>query len=114
MKLCREREFLLSYNSNEPVNRTNERLKQFLNEWKSIDYLQSSFCGGNDSTDVVVFKANNQNQFLIPPKCRFFNKNIKQLEEHADLSKAFDLIVMDPPWWNKYVRRTRKIRQGNG
>lgn len=114
LKICREREFLLNHQSNEQIGPTNERLKRFLDEWKSIEYPQlNSFSGGNDSTDVTVLKTNNQN-YLIPPKCRFFNSNIKHLDEHVEPSNIFDLITLDPPWWNKYVRRSRKFQRDNG
>lgn len=110
LQICREKEHLLNHQSIEQISPTNERLKRFLNEWQSIEYPQlSSFSGGNDSTEVSVYKTNEQN-YLIPPKCQFFNIDIK----HANISNTFDLMTLDPPWWNKYVRRSRKIQRENG
>lgn len=114
LKICCEKEFLLNQQANEQISTTNERLQLFLSEWKSIEYPQlNAFNGGNDSTEVIVHKINSQNH-LIPPKCRFFNINIKQLEQVEYFSNTFDLITLDPPWWNKFIRRSRTVQRENG
>lgn len=114
MKLCREKEHLLGDHSINEISPTNERLKQFLNEWQTIEYPQfKAFSGGNDSTEVILFKANSPT-YLIPPKCKFFHTDIKRFSEDDNTAKPFDLIILDPPWWNKYVRRSRNIQRTNG
>lgn len=114
LRMCREKRCLLTNESNEQTGRTNERLKRLLNEWKSIEYPQlNAFNGGNDSSAVIVHKINNQNH-LIPPKCRFFNINVNQLEKKEYFANTFDLITLDPPWWNKFVRRSRSVQRENG
>lgn len=115
MKICHEKEFLLCHDANDGIGPSNERLKRFLDEWQTVEYSQlHSFNGGNDSTEVISSKINHQS-YLVPPKCEFFNTNIKQFGDHEHFeAKIFDLITLDPPWWNKYVRRSRNIQRTNG
>lgn len=93
---------------------TNERLKRFLDEWRSIEHPLSlhSFSGGNHSIHPIIVKQNDMS-YLIPGDCRFFKSNIKELQ-NLDLANSYDLIILDPPWWNKYVRRSRKFNRDNG
>lgn len=115
MSVCREKDFLLHHNANEGSEPTNEHLKRFLDEWQAMEHPSPNiFSGANDSNEVILSKANTHNH-LIPPKCNFFNTNIKQFNHHKKFdAKSFDLITLDPPWWNKYVRRSRNIQRTNG
>lgn len=111
--MCREKRFLLNDESSE-TSCTNERLRRFLSEWKSVEYPQlNAFNGGNDSSAAIVHEINSQTH-LIPPKCRFFNINVNQLEKKEYFTSTFDLLTLDPPWWNKFVRRSRSVQRENG
>ncbi|XP_030760889.1 methyltransferase-like protein 4 [Sitophilus oryzae] len=46
-------------------------------------------------------------KFLFPENCKFYSKDISNIETHLKDTK-FDVILLDPPWWNKYIRRKRK------
>ncbi|XP_052777329.1 N(6)-adenine-specific methyltransferase METTL4-like isoform X2 [Mya arenaria] len=46
--------------------------------------------------------------FIIPPDCRFLISDIHQLEQACSDLGQFDLIVMDPPWESKSVKRLKK------
>lgn len=101
--------------TSEQIKPTNERLKLFLDEWQSIEPSSTDsgpFSGGNNATKAIVFEQNGTSH-LIPANCNFFNANVTNIQ-HIDLASAYDLVVMDPPWWNKYVRRSRKRRRDNG
>ncbi|XP_045467327.1 N(6)-adenine-specific methyltransferase METTL4 [Harmonia axyridis] len=45
--------------------------------------------------------------YIFPQNCEFFCRNTKDLSKYIP-AKKFDLILLDPPWWNKYIRRKRK------
>lgn len=53
--------------------------------------------------------------YLIPPHCKFFNCNVEELTkllpQLIPYSVGYDLIVLDPPWRNKYIRRLKRVRQ---
>lgn len=95
------------------IRLTNDRLKNFLSEWQSAEcsYV-NNFNGGNNSTKPVMHEFNGKHH-LIPANCIFFNMDVQKMQ-NTDLTNAYDLVVMDPPWWNKYVRRSRKFNKDNG
>ena len=43
---------------------------------------------------------------VYPPNCEFFNIDISQLHQLEGKGK-FDVVVMDPPWLNKHVKRVK-------
>lgn len=113
IEMCHEKHLMASF----PIDRskpTNDRLKRFLDEWRSIEHptSQNSFHGGNNAINPVIVKQNDTSYF-IPGDCRFFKTNIKELQD-VDLANSYDLIILDPPWWNKYVRRSRKFSRDIG
>lgn len=68
------------------------------------------FKGSNDSPFIVICDFFNQS-FIIPPKCRFFNSNVSDIHNLLNPDdEKFDFIVMDPPWWNKYIRRSKAAK----
>lgn len=110
---CRELKVLPTFDEEEANKLNNETLKVFLDQWQSIDCKYgNNFKGGNNSTEPIIVEFNGTHH-LIPPKCAFSNSNIQSIER-IESNDGFDLIVMDPPWWNKYVRRSRKFNSDNG
>ncbi|XP_052868764.1 N(6)-adenine-specific methyltransferase METTL4 [Anopheles cruzii] len=64
------------------------------------------FSGKNDSEYTVITEVDGES-YLVPPKVRFFNAPISHFGQLIGESEKFDLIVLDPPWWNKYIRRVK-------
>lgn len=92
---------------------TNDRVKQFLDEWQTVECsYESNFNGGNNSTNPVIYDYNGVSH-IIPANCTFFNMDIQSVPL-AYFDNQYDMVVMDPPWWNKYVRRSRKFNKDNG
>nr|CAI5868802.1 unnamed protein product [Callosobruchus analis] len=46
------------------------------------------------------------NHYLFPKDSKFYCKDISEI--HNYLETKYDLIMLDPPWWNKFIRRKRK------
>lgn len=110
---CRELKVLPNLDEHEANKLTNEKLKLFLDQWQSMDcFYENEFKGGNDSTEPVIVELNGT-RHVIPPKCTFSNTNIQNVDR-IESTDGYDLIVMDPPWWNKYIRRSRKFNSDNG
>ncbi|GLE04369.1 hypothetical protein PINS_up013299 [Pythium insidiosum] len=63
--------------------------------------------GENDDGEARIARHSLSEEFVVmPPQSRFLNGDIRELSLSA-LGK-FQLIVMDPPWENKSVRRGRQ------
>lgn len=64
----------------------------------------SNIIGGNK--DEAKFLLINNSKFLFPSNCRFFCKDIVELNDYL-INEKYDCILLDPPWWNKYIRRKK-------
>lgn len=62
---------------------------------------------GSNLGPAVVKEINGSN-YLFPQNSTFFSKDVSEMYKHLG-NKRFDLILLDPPWWNKYIRRKRKV-----
>ncbi|XP_017039682.1 N(6)-adenine-specific methyltransferase METTL4 [Drosophila ficusphila] len=73
--------------------------------------------GANESGRMQRFQGQDElrSVYLIPDRCRFFNHNVDNLPALLhQLLPAYDLIVLDPPWRNKYIRRLKRAKQELG
>ncbi|XP_069682056.1 N(6)-adenine-specific methyltransferase METTL4 isoform X2 [Periplaneta americana] len=65
------------------------------------------FHGENSSNVGLVTEINNEH-YLVPANCKFFCYDVKDIEEKIDMLTApYDFVLLDPPWWNKYIRRKK-------
>ena len=51
-----------------------------------------------------------QGGVILPPKSKFRKQDVMNLEEWD--SSTYDLILMDPPWSNKHVKRAQMTGAG--
>ncbi|XP_062545367.1 N(6)-adenine-specific methyltransferase METTL4 isoform X1 [Armigeres subalbatus] len=88
---------------------------EFIDKFNRSSYydVDNVFSGANESQFIVNTVINNED-FIIPSNCRFFNTDVRNLSDHITIEDRFDLIVMDPPWWNKYIRRTKAVNEQSG
>lgn len=86
-----------------PVEEKNNVTAQNLAEqcYKEISHNEIDMYGSNNSRS---FQKVNDRWYIFPDDCRFFCKNISEIGNHLSYEK-FDVILLDPPWWNKFVRR---------
>ncbi|KAJ8883411.1 hypothetical protein PR048_015254 [Dryococelus australis] len=74
---------------------------------KESKHLAGNFHGGNGSNVAVVSIVQGE-KYLIPPRCRFFCYDVREMQKHIHLlDDSYDFILLDPPWWNKYIRRKK-------
>uniref|UniRef100_A0A182UHN8 Methyltransferase-like protein 4 n=1 Tax=Anopheles melas TaxID=34690 RepID=A0A182UHN8_9DIPT len=81
-----------------------------LNHAGSVEHYDADrrFRGQNSTNHTIITEMDGES-FLIPPRVAFINSSIDRFEEYIDQDEKFDLIVLDPPWWNKYIRRVKAV-----
>lgn len=77
----------------------------FTNFFESQEFEIPDLDGGNNSDCPFLYKLHDRN-YLIPPNCRFYNKDVRYLSHYLDTTK-FDFILIDPPWSNRFIKRTK-------
>lgn len=98
--------------SNEDYIKNNIEAREFSSVFFSdICNVKLEKCSGGNTSDLPVFASIHGQDYLIPNNSRFLCCDIQSLQL-PDSSK-FDFALLDPPWWNKYVRR-RKTKQKTG
>ncbi|XP_017076502.2 N(6)-adenine-specific methyltransferase METTL4 [Drosophila eugracilis] len=73
--------------------------------------------GANESGRMQRFQGQGErhNVYLIPNGARFYNHNVDNLSTLLrQLLPAYDLVVLDPPWRNRYIRRLKRAKQELG
>jgi 16S rRNA G966 N2-methylase RsmD len=70
--------------------------------------------GENNLSQALVTQVDGEN-YLVPSECKFFSYDVNEIQYKLDLlSRPFDLVLLDPPWWNKYIRRKKAKCVGAG
>ncbi|PNF36475.1 hypothetical protein B7P43_G15868 [Cryptotermes secundus] len=70
--------------------------------------------GENNLSWALVTQVDGEN-YLVPAECKFFSYDVNEIQNKLDLlSRPFDLVLLDPPWWNKYIRRKKAKSVGAG
>lgn len=71
------------------------------------------------TSELKKFFGQNQNPtlhiangFVFPPKCQFYCDDVLNMKKLGD--EKYDLIVLDPPWTNTYIKRKKKIKRDEG
>ncbi|XP_050674521.1 N(6)-adenine-specific methyltransferase METTL4 isoform X2 [Leptidea sinapis] len=75
-------------------------------------FYHEGLTGGNDSDNALICTINGE-EFLIPQRSRFYCGDVK--ESCTKLGgNSFDILIADPPWWNKYIRRLKNANRNLG
>lgn len=86
-------------------NRNSEALKtaETIYNETGVSTISDAF---GENKDEPTLRLINEQTYLFPKHCSFYCKNVSQLDEYLH-DKKYDVIVLDPPWWNKYIRRKK-------
>ena len=60
-----------------------------------------------NSSGQVIEKDIDGETFILPARSQFYKYDVGYLEALAESGRTFSLIVMDPPWTNRFVKRKR-------
>lgn len=80
-------------------------------EVASEKIIDAPLNGENALGNAILTNISDQT-YIIPPNCRFTNSCVSEIEKFA--SELYDFIVIDPPWWNKFIRRVRSCKREEG
>ncbi|XP_067003193.2 N(6)-adenine-specific methyltransferase METTL4 isoform X2 [Anabrus simplex] len=108
--------YLVEYISSSQEFKRNEEARKTADNFyqESVTWQGKFFHGGNNSDRAIIKCIENEN-YVIPAHCAFFSYNALDIVKKLDILKnKFDLILLDPPWWNKYIRRKKaKCAEGS-
>uniref|UniRef100_A0A182RK21 Methyltransferase-like protein 4 n=1 Tax=Anopheles funestus TaxID=62324 RepID=A0A182RK21_ANOFN len=101
--------------NSEQTSTNNKQALDFVDQFNnSTHYDGDQRFRGQNATECTIVTEMNGEHFLIPPRVSFINSSIDRFTEYIDGSEIFDLIVLDPPWWNKYIRRVKAANSKAG
>lgn len=96
--------FCTSQNTDQLKNTEAAELAQNVYEQTGKNPI-NDISGGNGTQSIVTSVSGTK--YLFPSNCRFYCKDICKINE--DLTdQEYNFIVIDPPWWNKFVRRKKR------
>lgn len=64
--------------------------------------------GSNDTDNTIISEVHDK-RYIFPRKCTFYCYDVREMEKRMELSNQYDFILLDPPWWNRSIRR-KKIK----
>ncbi|NXJ55276.1 METL4 protein, partial [Spizaetus tyrannus] len=90
------------------VNESDHQAVHVLDDETSIpeqDLLSCVTENSSNSAKIVVLMGQ---KYLVPPKSSFLLSDISCLQPLLSYKKKYDIIVIDPPWENKSVKRSNR------
>ncbi|KAI4466635.1 n6-adenosine-methyltransferase [Holotrichia oblita] len=59
-----------------------------------------------ENTNEAIEVEMQGTHYIFPENCKFYCSAVNNITKHLENEK-FDVILLDPPWWNKYIRRKK-------
>jgi len=93
------------------LNKSNKKAREtaaeFFDRVKDFKFDEHKIAGLNLVGSTAFTCEILNHEFIIPGRTEYYCQNVEFLNDELS-NKKFDLIVMDPPWWNKYIRRRKR------
>lgn len=80
--------------------------------WEELQEFPQ-FHGSNQTNEFQTTQFS-QKDFIIPPQTKFFNHKVEDLQKLLPELETYDVIIMDMPWHNKYIKRLKKVKSSLG
>lgn len=62
---------------------------------------------GSNNSDVAIIWEAQYKKYVFPRRCSFYCYDVRNMMEKMELNNQFDFVLLDPPWWNKSIRRKK-------
>lgn len=100
--------FICMQSSSDNLRRNEEARNLSHIFYKENSDEQSKIFHGANNHDFPIIVSHGEKKYVFPPRSQFFNNDIMNLNLKLDALGKFDLLLLDPPWWNKYIRRKKQ------
>ncbi|XP_057681008.1 N(6)-adenine-specific methyltransferase METTL4 isoform X1 [Corythoichthys intestinalis] len=82
---------------------------QFLNnDTDSMSHLDLFSCVTENPAEHAALTMLMGEEYVIPPRAAFLLSDFSRMQPLLQCGRKFDVIVLDPPWENKSVKRSRR------
>ncbi|KFO06229.1 Methyltransferase-like 4, partial [Balearica regulorum gibbericeps] len=90
------------------VNESDQHAVHALDDETSIPEQDLLSCVTENSSNCAKIVVLMGQKYLVPPKSSFLLSDISCLQPLLNYKKKYDVIVIDPPWENKSVKRSNR------
>ncbi|KFP94304.1 Methyltransferase-like 4, partial [Haliaeetus albicilla] len=90
------------------VNESDHQAVHVLDDETSIPEQDLLSCVTENSSNSAKILVLMGQKYLVPPKSSFLLSDISCLQPLLSYKKKYDVIVIDPPWENKSVKRSNR------
>ncbi|XP_065524147.1 N(6)-adenine-specific methyltransferase METTL4 isoform X1 [Lathamus discolor] len=90
------------------VNESDHQAVHVLDDETSIPEQDLLSCVTQNSSNCAKIVELMGQKYLVPPKSSFLLSDISCLQPLLNYKKKYDVIVIDPPWENKSVKRSSR------
>ncbi|NXL65265.1 METL4 protein, partial [Chordeiles acutipennis] len=90
------------------VNESDHQAVRVLDDETSIPEQDLLSCVTENSSNYAKIVVLMGQKYLVPPKSSFLLSDVSCLQPLLNYKKKYDVIVIDPPWENKSVKRSNR------
>ncbi|XP_010158885.1 PREDICTED: methyltransferase-like protein 4 [Eurypyga helias] len=90
------------------VNESDQQVVHVLDDETSVPEQDLLSCVTENSSNCAKIVVLMDQKYLVPPRSSFLLSDISCLQPLLNYKKTYDVIVIDPPWENKSVKRSNR------
>ncbi|XP_071593350.1 N(6)-adenine-specific methyltransferase METTL4 [Heliangelus exortis] len=90
------------------VNESDHQAVSVLGDETSVPEQDLLSCVTENSSNCAKIVVLMGQKYLVPPRSSFLLSDISRLQPLLNYKKKYDVIVIDPPWENKSVKRSNR------
>ncbi|KAI4478900.1 PREDICTED: methyltransferase-like protein 4 [Polistes canadensis] len=91
----------ISIDNNEAARSTSEKFYS-----DTFHQRLENLYGCNNSDVAIIWEAQYK-KYVFPKKCSFYCYDVRNMTQKMELNNQYDFVLLDPPWWNKSIRRKK-------